>query len=111
VSEDALHDGRVLDRDDEAEPPAAGARENVDLEDAAQQRGPRERATHLALRRRAGRGIRGACAGRLVCPVGGEGAGHGIRATARPCTEDAVVDEQVDLRFRINTASFSKNSD
>jgi hypothetical protein len=36
VSEDALHDGRVLDRGDEAEPPAAGARENVDLEDAAQ---------------------------------------------------------------------------
>src|SRR6266478_4253770 len=45
VAQDALHNGRVLDRRDETEPTAAGARENVDLKNAAQQVGPRERAT------------------------------------------------------------------
>jgi hypothetical protein len=35
VAEDALDDGRILDRRDEAEAATAGARENVDLKDAA----------------------------------------------------------------------------
>jgi hypothetical protein len=44
MAENALDDGRVFDRREEAEPAAAGAREDVDREDAAQQVGPRNRA-------------------------------------------------------------------
>ena len=82
VAQDALHNGRVLDRRDETEPTAAGARENVDLKNPAQQVGPRERATTRRRGRRRRRGVGGTRARARTGPRQRDGARDGGGAIA-----------------------------
>jgi hypothetical protein len=45
MAEDALHDGRVFDRGENAQATAAHAGKNIDLENAAQEQSPCDRTT------------------------------------------------------------------